>query len=342
MKRHYEKPRIVSSGRIEATPQRDGTLNLRLVPDEEPVRADAVSACTEETMNANAAINLHPSRITERSAGFRLVNKLWPGIRWAKGPHGTLIATVTLTPGIAEVLLKHHNSGNRRMRVTIAKRYAALRISGGWGIDVDPLVISVDGLVLNGQHRCQSIVMSKKTDEMILVFNAPADVFEKLDRGIRRAPSDLLRTSQSFAAVTRAMCAIKMKVNYIEHEDLTQFADAYRDDIEWACDAIRGKGLALAPVRAVFAYAHSKKLYRQNVEELADDLVRYFGRKGNAVFSATPPLAEYISRTDVNVSAPFCGTVAAGIQSHCLGENRALLRHGRSNGMPFLLSDEQV
>lgn len=98
-----------------------------------------------------------------------------------------------VTPAIAEELLSK-NEGNRKVRNTTVAFYVDQMRRGQWKEDTgEPIKISPDGRILDGQHRLLAVVSYGEGIYFHVATNIPEDNFDVLDTGLKRAASDSLQ-----------------------------------------------------------------------------------------------------------------------------------------------------
>lgn len=257
------------------------------------------------------------------------------------GPGGSVIATCLITPNLASELLKY-NVSNRPLSLGRWKRYAELMAKGQWGHCYDPIIISSEQQLINGQHRLTALVDAAVVLPFICVTQAPPRSFETTDRGKQRSPSDLLRENRNVTAAARCLVSLMHGVNKATPsvEDLAPVVEQYRAGLDWASRAINGRGLGTAAVRATFAAAFvNQPGYRDAVVELADNLVDCWHLRAETALPAARTIAQFINRPSADRlmhEARWMGSLAAGIEDHCLGRKRILLKES-SNGSAFVL-----
>jgi len=98
---------------------------------------------------------------------------------------------VKITPALAsEMLIK--NTFNRRLRQRTIELYAKQMIEGKWINDTgDPIRISKNNILLDGQHRLNAVIVSGVTIEAIVIYNLDDNIFSVLDTGAKRTPGDV-------------------------------------------------------------------------------------------------------------------------------------------------------
>lgn len=117
---------------------------------------------------------------------------------------------ITLTPALAEALLKV-NTANRRMRRSRVQAYAAAIRRGEWVVNGEGISISSDGRLLNGQHRCAAVVMTGISIQTLLVTGLDPAVFDTIDGGGKRTTADVMQikgegSPAATAAIARLLC----------------------------------------------------------------------------------------------------------------------------------------
>lgn len=106
---------------------------------------------------------------------------------------GDAVRTVTgkLTPSLARLLLAR-NQDNRRLSADAVEKYARDIVNGNWRFNGEPIVIAKDGLLNDGQHRCEAVVLAGEAISVIFVFGVDRDSRFTLDQGKMRMAGDYL------------------------------------------------------------------------------------------------------------------------------------------------------
>lgn len=95
--------------------------------------------------------------------------------------------TTVVTPELAAELLEH-NQLNRPLSDVHVQRIARLIKAGKWKLNGDSIKISLEGDVLDGQHRLWAIIEAKVPVETVLVRGIAREAFATIDT-IRRSRS---------------------------------------------------------------------------------------------------------------------------------------------------------
>ena len=96
-----------------------------------------------------------------------------------------------ITPKRAAELLSL-NLKNRNIRRTVVDRYAKDMTAGRWKFDGSPIRISVEGVLIDGQHRLTAIIESGVTLPMMVIYDLPTEVRDSIDTGAVRSAADVL------------------------------------------------------------------------------------------------------------------------------------------------------
>lgn len=108
--------------------------------------------------------------------------------------HGT-IDDITVTPVMAEYILKTYNSGNRILRTAHANSFARALVKGRWQNTGEAIIFAAEGILNNGQHRLEGVMRSGIAAKMDLRFGIPRKAFAVTDTGAKRGPGDVLSIS---------------------------------------------------------------------------------------------------------------------------------------------------
>lgn len=102
------------------------------------------------------------------------------------------ISVEMITPELAKKYLAE-NQGNRTLRTRAVEVYALDMACGNWKFLGDPIRFSRDGRLLDGQHRLAAIIMSKTTQQMVVVRGLYMNTQINMDTGIKRNFADYLK-----------------------------------------------------------------------------------------------------------------------------------------------------
>ena len=117
-----------------------------------------------------------------------------PPLPLSQASHGlapTLMAEIrTITPADAIALLEQ-NKINRALNKAAVNRYAAMMARGEWHVGNDAICIGEDGLLLNGQHRLNAVVLSETSQRFLVRIDVAHDDLKAMDQGNKRVGADI-------------------------------------------------------------------------------------------------------------------------------------------------------
>ena len=112
----------------------------------------------------------------------------------------------------AEALLAL-NTGNRRINRRKVGQLAAQMALGQFENTGEPIIVSREGILNNGQHRLLAVIEADAIVDMDVRFGIPRRVFTKTDTGAPRSAADVL-TIGGIAQGTRVSSALRLLVLY--------------------------------------------------------------------------------------------------------------------------------
>lgn len=129
-----------------------------------------------------------------------------------KSNGGPAMHIIDLTPNLAKFILDV-NKDNRSVRNVKVAQYAADMAAGNWALNGEPIIISKDGNLNDGQHRCLAVLESNTSVPAILMFGVERETRLTLDQGAMRSASDILAMDSVPNAATAAAIA-RMAIAY--------------------------------------------------------------------------------------------------------------------------------
>lgn len=97
-----------------------------------------------------------------------------------------------VTPEIAQKWLDEFNSGNRKKRAKAISRYAEDMSASDWLVTGDAIRFDWNGRMVDGQHRCHSVVRSGASIKVFVVRGLDPRVREVIDQNVPRSAADAL------------------------------------------------------------------------------------------------------------------------------------------------------
>jgi hypothetical protein len=128
--------------------------------------------------DSRAARNPHAERVSPEELG-RLVKEFY-GTR-----------TLVFDRAFAEAVLAY-NTANRRVNRRKLDLLAEQMASGSFENTGEPIIISAEGVLNNGQHRLLAVIEADAVVDMDVRFGIPRRVFTKTDTGAPRTGGDVL------------------------------------------------------------------------------------------------------------------------------------------------------
>lgn len=110
-----------------------------------------------------------------------------------KNDYGVKTETLYITPDVAAEMLKN-NPSNRPISSSAVKRYAREMRNEKWVFNGEPIIISDEGTLIDGQHRLNAIIDSGTTQMMVVITGIEKKAFTTIDIGKKRSGADALST----------------------------------------------------------------------------------------------------------------------------------------------------
>src|SRR4051794_21264251 len=138
----------------------------------------AVTRAESRKGGGRSAMNPHAERISAEEFG-----------RLVKAFYGT--RTLVFDRALAEAVLSY-NTANRRVNRRKLDVLAQQMENGQFENTGEPIIISAEGVLNNGQHRLLAVVEADAVVDMDVRFGIPRRVFTKTDTGAPRTGGDVL------------------------------------------------------------------------------------------------------------------------------------------------------
>jgi len=125
---------------------------------------------------------------------------------------------VMVTPTIARELLKHNSPGdsNRVISRAFVDEMAGQLRDGKWINTGEPVIMSDQGLLNDGQHRLQAIVETGIGCLMDLRFGIRREAFAKTDAGRKRSGGDALTIAGASSDPFNTAAAARLILSYVK------------------------------------------------------------------------------------------------------------------------------
>lgn len=168
---------------------------------------------------------------------------------------------IAITPKKAQELLDTVQSGwQRKLKQTVVKKYAIDMVNGDWHDIAQPILISQEGYLIDGQHRCAAIIVSGVTVETYIASGIEKQSIHAVDRGASRTIRDVLilhgysSTGNKVGELARLAFLIEGKSHISDSQILRRIEKHPSYEIvctEFFPSNIRG--VSIAPVRLAMA-----------------------------------------------------------------------------------------
>jgi hypothetical protein len=134
---------------------------------------------------------------------------VWLNERVAASADQVFSEVVHLTPDLAAILLAR-NPDNRKLRQTKVLEFTKDIMNGDWKLNGEPVIVSSNGQLNDGQHRCAAVVECKTAIDVVVTFGVERETRDTLDQGTMRTAADYLDMhgsddSKHLAAAARAL-----------------------------------------------------------------------------------------------------------------------------------------
>lgn len=109
----------------------------------------------------------------------------------ARGKLAPFAEIIEVTPEIARHLLGH-NPENRKLYEGRVLEIAEDIVAGRWQVNGETIIVSKDGDLNNGQHRCNAIIFTDTAVQTLMFFGAERESRLTVDMGKPRSVGDFL------------------------------------------------------------------------------------------------------------------------------------------------------
>lgn len=131
------------------------------------------------------------------------------------GPNGEIITVETITPEMAEKLLIL-NTNNRKVKEVTLDRYARDMENGRWTFTGEPITITEEGVLGNGQTRLMACIKANTPFQTLVVRKLKTKAVTNTDAGAQRSVSDSLKIDG--VADSNILSATAKKILVMENE----------------------------------------------------------------------------------------------------------------------------
>ena len=183
---------------------------------------------------------------------------------------------MTITPSMAQRWLEGANTANRRLSMAYAERLAGEIRADRWMLTHEGIAFSPHGVLLDGQHRLQAIVLADKPVTMVVWFNISPKALLAINSGKARSIADTLmlaggcgQVNNHDLATLRAMLGGMGSPPTLSAAQAAEALQRHGEAIEFASVYLprnTGRGISIGTTRAVIARAY----YSADANRLAE------------------------------------------------------------------------
>ena len=102
-----------------------------------------------------------------------------------------IMQVTALTPSLAKAMLDS-NFDNRCIRRSKLAQYTADMAQGRWTLNGEPIIVSKDGKLNDGQHRCLAAIDANASVPVVIMFGIERETRLTVDQGGARTAGDFL------------------------------------------------------------------------------------------------------------------------------------------------------
>lgn len=208
---------------------------------------------------------------------------------------GVFSEVIELTPVLAEILLQR-NPANRTLVATKLADYCHDIEAGNWELNGEAILISKDGLMNDGQHRCTAVIHTGRSIKTVITFGVSRDSRVTVDQGAVRTAGDYLamdgvESSKSAAAVAGMLWQyanigkISRQTEYRPTKAQVREAFTAHESINDSIRAVHHKGVVLVGGTSTLAFCHY--LFAKRDKAAADFFVQRL-IKGDRLAASSP------------------------------------------------------
>ena len=246
-----------------------------------------------------------------------------------------------ITPARAAALLKR-NCANRPLRRGLVAAYCKRIRAGQWRVNAATIAISIDGELLDGQHRLYAVIETGIAIDCWVITGLETEAFDTIDSGAPRSGSDVLaikgeKNYTILAAALRLLLAYpsrQWKASFSTHEINAALADhPHIRDFTTVPHAAR---VLMRPALLCFLMYLCAQHYPEQAQQFFEALIEGAGlERGNPVLL----LRERLLRNNANkAKLPYGEIIALTIKAfnaYVAGRKMGVLKYNSIQGEQF-------
>lgn len=146
-------------------------------------------------------------------------------------PFGILAEVIEVDDWLASELLAR-NTNNRKVSKANVRRYRKDAEAGNWALNGQPIIISSDGVLADGQHRAAAIAGTEFKVPSLVVFGVVPEARTTMDQGRARNAGDYITMlGEETGSIVGTMIRYLMAYETNQHADLKGLAKASSAEI---------------------------------------------------------------------------------------------------------------
>ena len=246
---------------------------------------------------SEVAIDENNAPLTRAQSDERKRMDDWLKERIAIGKKRPTAEVITLVPSLAKLLLER-NPANRPIGRYNTETLTADVASKRWEFNGESIVVSRDGILLDGQHRCTVVAATGISIETVIVFGPREEARYTIDIGKPKSAANFLHM-KGWKDTNHLSAAISMLLQYRKtgavvagylrptKTEIVQAAGEFKgisDSVEFVADATKRR----LGSRSALAFCHFI-FWKRASRELADSFMRQLIdgdglRKGGTIY----------------------------------------------------------
>lgn len=174
---------------------------------------------------------------------------------------------MSVSPAMAREWLANNVVNNRKVNKHIVSSYASDMLAGRWRLTHQGLALSVDGRLIDGQHRLTAILQAGVPIEMMVTYGVPHTAFDRVDLGKSRTTNDVIKINNltgvknGIFAMVRLMSFVNQGAKLgdrISPFEMLELVDAHSAPITFlkAHGGFSMKRICVGPILAAFGVAY--------------------------------------------------------------------------------------
>lgn len=174
----------------------------------------------------------------QSSAPVQTVSKSiadWFTDKIERSRNGVFSEVVTLTPDLARLLLVG-NKHNRVINNNHVQRIAEDIKAGKWYLNGEAIIVSPEGFLCTGQHRCHAVILSDTPVQTVMTFGVAYDTRFSNDQGLNKTVANYL-SMRGEPVLNASICASAARILLIRRLGMDSGAHITKTRIQAEYDA---------------------------------------------------------------------------------------------------------